>query len=150
MVNTDLADLNATKIEMSSGGETRVDALADGNMKPGALVGVTDATGKIVGCDIGASELFVGILDINIETDMDTAIVDAVPCKIIIPKSGRKYRIRTKDPGGAVTSGNVHKIADTAGNIEGATNTGLGTAGSRCVNTRALANGDTIGEYRWL
>lgn len=149
MANTKISDLGTREISVQ-GNDKRVSALGDGTAKPGDLVGITDATGKVVQTDIGASEMFRGILDNDYKTAEDTAIPDGSPCSIIIPESGKKYNMKCKDPGGAVVSGLAHKLSDTAGAIEGAANTNIVTAGSKALNTRALANGDTVGEFQWL
>jgi hypothetical protein len=147
MANTKISDLGP-EIALSSGGETRIPALGNGTAKPGHLVGITDATGKVVGTDIGASELFHGILDKGYKTDIDTAIPDGTPCSVIVPKSGRKYRIFCTDQGGAVVSGMPWKISETAGSLTA--NTNMVTAGNVALNDKAIANDDLVGEYIWL
>ena len=132
------------------GNDKFASALGDGTAKPGEAVGIIDATGKVVGCDVGASELFVGFLDNKYDVADDTAIPDGEPVNIIIPESGKAYRTWITDPSGAVTSGNSHVMSATAGNLVGAANTNLNTATPLMTNIKALANGDRVMEGRWL
>jgi hypothetical protein len=151
MVNTKITHLGGSrKIARSGLGEVRISALGNGTAKPGDLVGVTDATGKVVGTDIGASEMFRGILDDEPTLAEDTAITDGMPCSIIVPQGAHIYAIKCTDPTGAVVSGLQHKASATAGAITGAANTNLNTAGNMCTNHEALANGDTVMLADWL
>jgi len=144
MANTTLSSI-ATQVALSAGGETKVAALGDGTAKPGDAVGIILATGKVVQTDIGVSELFVGFLDINVETDMDTAIVDGVPCEIIVPTSAHEYAIQIEDPAGDEGEGYPYTFSDTAGAMEQAASAILGLA--RLAAT--VATGDTYGKVRW-
>lgn len=150
MANTKISDLGSRKISLSGLGEIKIPALGNGVAKPGDIVGITDATGKIVGIDIGASELFRGIVDDKPEIAENTAIADGAPCAVIIPQSGHIYRLGITDASGAVVSGLPHKVSATAGKLEGPANTNMNTAGNMAVNTKALANGDTVMEAQWL
>ncbi len=144
MANTTLSSV-APKVALSPGGESYVSALGDGTAKPGDAVGVILATGKVVQTDIGTSELFVGFLDINVETDMDTAIADAVPCRIIVPQSAHVYNIQIEDPAGDEGAGYPYTFSDTAGAMEQAASAILGLA--RLADT--VATGDLYGKVRW-
>jgi len=144
MANTKLSDIG-TKVAIASKGKKTVSALGDGTAKPGDAVGIILATGKVVQTDIGVSELFTGFLDINVETDMDTAIVDGVPCEIIIPQSGLDYNIQVEDPAGDEGEGYPYTFSDTAGAMEQAASAILGKA--RLAST--LATGDLYGTVRW-
>lgn len=152
MANTKLSHLpgGSRKVCRSGLPEIRIPALGNGIAKPGDSVGVTDATGKVVGTDIGASEMFRGILDDQPDMDEDTAITDGKPCSIVIPQTGHIYAIGITDASGAVVSGLQHKMSATAGKIEGPANTNLATAGNLCTNKDALANGDTVMLAEWL
>lgn len=150
MANTKISDLGSRKIAVSGLGEIRIPALGNGTAKPGDVVGVTDATGKVVGINIGSSEMFRGILDDDPTLAENTAITDGKACSIIIPQKGHRYRVHCKDPSGAVVSGLPHKFGDVAGTVLGAANTNMNTAGNCCINSQALANGDTVMEAEWL
>ena len=144
MANTTLSSV-APKVALSAGGESRVAAIGDGTAKPGDCVGITLATGAVVQTDIGVSELFVGFLDINVETDMDTAIVAGVPCSIIVPTSRHVYNIQIEDPAGDEGEGYPYTFSDTAGSMEQAASAILGLA--RLAGT--VATGDLYGKVRW-
>jgi len=151
MENTQISDLGSRKIAVGPmSGEITIPALGNGIAKPGEAVGITDATGKVVGCDIGASEMFRGLLANDYKTADNVAIPDGSPCHVIIPQSGHRYRTWITDPAGAVVSGLAHAMSATAGNFVGAANTNLNTAGSMCINTHALANNDRVADIGWL
>ena len=150
MVNTQISHLGSRKIALSGLGEIKIPALANGTSKSGELVGITDATGRTVGCDVGASEMFRGIQDDEPSTADNVAPIAGTPISIIVPQTGHIYRIWCKDPSGAVVSGLQHKMSDTSGNIDGAANTNINTAGNLCTNTQALASGDLVMEADWL
>jgi len=150
MAKTKISDLGGREIIISGKPHKLIPALGNGVAKPGDSVGITDATGKVVGTDIGASEMFRGFLDNDYKTDEDTAIPDGSPCCIIVPISGESYRLNCTDPTGAVVSGLPHIMSTTAGKITGAANTNLNTAGNLVVNNLPLANGDTVMEATYL
>lgn len=144
MANTTLSSITS-KVALSAGGEHRRAALGDGTAKPGDAVGITGADGKVVRTDIGASEYFVGFLDTNIETDMDTAIVAGVPCEIIVPTSAHSYAIQIENPSGTEYEGYPYTFSDSAGAMEQAGSAILGIA--RLAGT--VVTGDTYGKVTW-
>lgn len=152
MANTKISALGSRKISVE-GNDKTIAALGNGTAKPGDLVGITDSTLKVVDLLVGTSEMFVGILDDLPELAEDTAIPDGTPCRVIVPESGKKYNVKCTDPTGAVVSGLGHLSATAggaAGAVVGAAATSINTAGVRWINTKALANGDTVGEFRYL
>jgi hypothetical protein len=148
MANTKISDLGSRKIALSGLGEIYLPALGDGTAKPGDMVGITDATGRVVRCDIGASELFRGILDDLPTIAEDTAITAALPCSIIVPQPGHQYRVKMEDAGGALTSGQPMGFSDDAGAMEDIA--GLGTAGVHAVLTKAIVDDDVVCEIQWI
>jgi len=149
MANTKISDLG-NEICLSAGEEIRIPALGNGIAKPGEIVGITDATGKVVGIDIGASELYRGILDKHWKTGIDAVITDGERCSIVVPTSGRQYRVWITDASGAVTTGNGHIVSTTAGRLVGTAAANMNTAGNLCININVLANGDLVMECQWL
>lgn len=147
MANTKISDLGDRRIAISGLPEIRIPALGDGTAKPGDQVGITDATGKVVRSDLGASELWRGILDDEPTVAEDTAIPDGAPCSVIIPQGGHLYRCKCEDPTGAVVSGTPHTWSNDAGALED--QAALNTGEVLAVNEKPLANGDTVGEFRW-
>ena len=151
MVNTKPSDLGSRKIAMSPGTEKIETLLGDGVSKPGDVVGIDVATGRMVPTDIGVgttSETFKGIVDDNPLLAEDTAITAGLPSPVIIPQSGRDYRLNITDPGGAthIQGWNIAFSAD-AGKCAGVAT--ANTAGATGNLISAMANGDTVGEVRW-
>lgn len=79
--------------------EHLVPALGNGAAVPGDLCGITAADGKVLASQTGAVG-FIGILKEDPVTGNETAIVAGVPCSLIVPKSGHRYRIRCNDLAG--------------------------------------------------
>ena len=69
-------------------------ALGNGTAIPGDCCGLDPANGRVLAVDDGAIENFVGIMKENILTGTETAIVADVPCSLIVPKKGHRYRVR--------------------------------------------------------
>jgi hypothetical protein len=150
MSNENLSDIDPSgRVALSGVDETYRDALGDGTAKPGDAVGI-NSSGKVVQLEIGTSENFVGFLMPNISdsTDVDTAISDGDPCKVVVPKSGHTYAVQIEDPGGTEYEGQPYLGSDTAGAFEAAAQ--LTTAGVMAVLAADVANGDTYGKIRWL
>ena len=145
MAKTKLSHV-APKVALSAGGEKRRAALGDGTAKPGDAVGLL-STGKVVQCDVGASELFAGFLDINVETDMDTAIGDGIPCEIIVPQGGHAYNVQIEDPAGTEEAGTPYGFSDTAGAMEAFAS--VSTAGVKGSLDAKAVTGDLYGEIAW-
>lgn len=148
MANTSLTDVSPDgKVALSAGEETRVSALGDGTAKPGDAVGIVGATGKVVQTDVGVSELFIGFLEANRSDSIspNTAIVDGVPCEIVVPKSGHEYACQIKDPAGTEYEGIPYTFSATAGALEAAATAILGKFG---VLAATVLTGDTYGKVR--
>ena len=152
MVTTTFAALGfGDKVALSPGGENMIPALADGTAKAGSIVGIADADGKAKGTDLGANEVFHGILAKRYDTAIDTAPTAGLKVSVIVPKSGNKYLIRVTDPAGAVVTGTSLTWSATAGTLTKTTN--LATTLERniaIVVDTALGNGDTVAIVRWL
>ena len=149
MANTSLSDVSPDgRIALSSSDERYIAALGDGTAKPGDAVGKVGATGKVVQADLGVSELFIGFLMANRSDsiDVDTAIVDGVPCTIVVPKSGNDYACHIEDPAGTEYAGQPYGFSNTAGALEAVATLDLMVAGSLAKD---VANGDTYGIIRW-
>jgi ABC-type Fe3+ transport system substrate-binding protein len=149
MVNNKLSDV-APAVALSAGGENRKAALGDGTAKPGDAVGIVSATGKVVQTDVGASELFVGFLDIRYDTSMDSAIADGDPCEIIVPQTGKIYNVHIVDPVGGVDNdaGQPYGMSATAGAMDALAS--INTAGVVATLEKDIADGDDYAEIRWL
>ena len=151
MANTKLTDVSPDgKVALSAGEETRVPALGDGTAKPGDAVGIVGATGKVVQCDVGVSILFIGFLEAlrSDSIDIDDAIVDGVPCEIVVPRSAHEYACKIEDPAGNEYEGQPYLPSDNAGSHEAAAT--LTTAGVNSVLAATVLTGDVYGKIRWL
>lgn len=145
MVNTKISQLGSRDIAISGLPEIRIPAMGDGTAKPGDLVGITDATGRVAQTGTGGADYFHGILDDVPDMAENTAITAGKPCSVIVPQSGHKYRVKCLDFGGAAVSG-VAVIHGTAGAVtfDGAIeNATLGYLAEPIVDD------DTVCEMRW-
>lgn len=147
MVKTKISDLGDRRIAISGLPETRKPALGNGTAKPGDIVGVDSSTGKVVASDIGASELFTGIVDDDPTIAENTAIADGKPLSLLLPQKNHVYRTKIEDPAGAKVEGQPYGFSDIAGALEGLA--ALNTAGCVGYLDSAVANGDTVAEIRW-
>lgn len=151
MANTKISHLGDRRIAISGLPEIRIPALGNGVVKPGDVVGIVRSTGYATGSDIGAFEYFEGIVDDEPSLAEDTAITAGIPCSVIVPQSGHKYRVGCVDLGGAVLEGTGMGFSATAGKLQKVT--AVGVAGSTVfglAQTVSLgANGDTVVEVRW-
>ncbi len=151
MVNTKISHLGSRKIALSGLGEVKESALGDGIAKPGDLVGIIAATGKVVRTDLGAgttSETFIGIVDDKPTIAEDTAIPDGDPLSVIKPQSTHKYRVKMEDPGGAIIEGQPMGFSDDAGAMEDIAT--MGTAGVYANLDIAVVDNDTVCQVTWV
>ena len=145
MVNTKISDLGSRDIALSAGGEVRKTAIADGTAKPGDLVGITDADGKSMQTGTGGVDYFTGILDNDYKTAEDTAIPVGTIVSIIVPRSGRLYRVKCLDFAGAAVQG-AAVIHGTAGAVT--FHAAIENATLGYLN-KAIVDDDTVCEVRW-
>jgi len=144
MAKTTLREYGTSVIAGSHGDEEIIPALGDGSCVPGDCVGLL-STGKVVGTDIGASEDFIGILMESDITGLETAIVDAVPCDIVIPQSGHRYNVRILDLGDAGEVGHPLDYSATAGKMDAAAD-GIHAVANAA---RPIADDDTVAQVIW-
>lgn len=145
MADTTLAALGSSVIVGPKNDEEIIPAEGNGSAIPGDLVSIATASGQVVGADIGASELFVGILMEHPVLGTDTAITAALPCSIVRPISGHRYRIRCLDLGADTELGSPLDISATAGKADAAAD------GNNAMCNVSLPNtdNDTIVEVWW-
>jgi len=146
MVNTTIAALGSSVLVSSERDEQIIPALGDGTAKPGDLVSIVAATGKVVQTDVGAQEKFTGILMEHPLLGCDTAITDALFCSVVIPKSGHSYNVRMADQGGAKEVGQPMTFSSTAGSVTDATTAILGKVGNLAL---PIVDDDTVCQLRW-
>jgi len=156
MANTLLTDVSPDgRIALSGSDEKYIAAFGDGTAKPGDAVGKVGATGKVVQCDIGASEMFIGFLManrsdstlLNVGGTAMEPIADGVPCTIVKPQSAHDYACLIVDPAGDEFEGQPYGFSATAGALDDLA--ALGTAGCVAYLAKDVANGDLYGIVSW-
>lgn len=149
MANTTIASITSgDTVSLSSGPEVKVPALGDGTSKAGNIVGL-NSSGKATNVNADTVDLFQGILEKRYDTDIDTAIADASPCNIIVPKSGRVYAVRIADQGGSLSKGWALTFG-TAGNLTTAGAAGLAaTAPIVAYLDEDIVDDDVVARVRW-
>ena len=146
MAKTKISDLGSS-VCVNDQNEEYVPALGDGTFGiPGDLCYIVAATGLIAGSDVGGAEFFVGILMESKITGTETAIVASVPCTLVVPKSGHKYRIRCDDQGATVIVGNAMTFGANPGK---AVKTATILAGFLGRLSLESLTGDTVCEVTW-
>lgn len=149
MANTKISHLGSRDIAISGLGEIRFPALGNAACKPGDLVGIVAADGKVKGSQIGTSELFRGILDDLPTIAENTAIPAGTPCSVIIPQPGHRYRVQIEDIGATTfDAGQPMGFSSTIGAMEDIA--GLGTAGVHAVLNNGIVQTDTVAEITWI
>lgn len=145
MAKTKISDLGS-QICVDDLDEHSVPALGNGTAIPGDLCAIDPANGRVVGSDVGALEQFVGILKKSEITGTETAIVADVPCSLVVPKSGHRYRIRCDDLGATVKVGHGLKFGANAGKALKEATLLLAMLGR--LSLEGLT-GDTVCEMTW-
>ena len=90
---TKISDLGS-QICVDDEDEHLVSALGNNAALPGDMCGIDANNGRVTGTQDGTDEEFVGILKEDKITGTEAVIGDGVPCSLIVPKSGHRYRIR--------------------------------------------------------
>ena len=106
MVNDAISDLG-TNVQASAGAEEIVPCLGSGNTTPGMICYI-DTNGKsqpVDGNSATAGIQFNGIQARDNAIALDTAITDELVCNLLVPHSGRIYRVFIEDVGGAALAG---------------------------------------------
>ncbi len=145
MAKTHIYDLGS-KVCVNDENEHKVPALGDGSRIPGDLCAIDPSNGRVVGSDVGALEQFVGILKESPVTGTETAIVAGIPCSLIVPKSGHRYRINCDDVGATLKVGHGMKFGANPGKAVKEATLLLSFIGR--LHLEAL-NGDTVVELVW-
>jgi len=146
MAKTKISDLGSSVL-VDDQNEKFVPALGDGTFGiPGDLCAINPANGRIVGSDAGGLEQFVGILMESKITGTETVIVQDVPCKLVVPKSGHGYRIRCDDLGATVKVGHSITLGANPGKALKAATVLEGFFGRLALEG---LTGDTVCEVTW-
>lgn len=119
MANTSLSDLGGSIFVNGYDGELLITLKADGTCKAGWIVGQASGNGTARGVDLdGNLDELDGIAVERYDTDIDTAFTSGDAIEVVVPKSGKVYRVKA-DPTGAAYAGEpVTMHATTAGAID--------------------------------
>ena len=147
MAKTELGDLGS-KVCVDDQDEKTIPALGDGTSVPGDLCYIDPADGKAKGADVAAKEFFSGIMKESKITGPETAIVAGIPCTLVVPKSGRNYRIRCIAAGDTDEVGSGVTFSATAGKAE-TTDVTLALSKIGRLALEVLV-GDTVCEITWI
>jgi len=147
MAKTKITDFGSRICVGPEKNEHMVPALGDGTFGiPGDLCAIVNTTGRIVGADVGGLEQFIGILKESPLTGTETVIVIDIPCTLIVPKSGHRYRIRCDDVGATLKVGHSMTFGANPGKAVKTATILAGFLGR--INLEAIT-GDTVVEVTW-
>ncbi len=155
MANTAISHIGE-QIQASGGSEHLEPVLGDGAAKAGMLCGILN-TGKAIAIDANSATAglhFAGIMDRHYSVALDTAITDALLNNLMVPKSGRLYRVFIEDFGAVglkgspltfatTTAGSLMVVATVTGKLES------GASNIVAYIEKDVANGDTVALIRW-
>lgn len=144
MVKTTLAEYGSSVIAGSEGDEEILPAQGNGSAVPGDLVSI-GSNRRVVGADLGASELLTGILMEHPTLGCETAITAGLFCSVVVPKSGHRYNIRCLDLNTAAEIGFSLDVSATAGKADAAADVNNAV----CKAARPIADGDTVAQVFW-
>ncbi len=125
--------------------ETIIPGIADGTAKAGELVSLVGATGVVAQTDVDVTDSWIGILLPHYKVDVDTAITGALPCSIVIPKSGHLYGVICIDLNGSAKIGVPVIATTTAGAFGPQTDVEAAQLGT----TYSYTDGDTVAIIVW-
>lgn len=146
MAKTDLKDLGSRVCVGPERNEHTIAALGNAAGIPGDLVAIDPANGRIVLSATAIIEQFQGILKESPITGTETAPGADIPCTIVVPKSGHRYRIRCDDLGATLKTGHGMKIGTTAGKALKEATALLAMLGRLSLEGHT---GDTVCEVTW-
>lgn len=126
--------------------EHTVPALGNAAAIPGDLCSIDPANGRVVLTATAIIEQFVGILKESKITGNEAAPAADVPCTLVVPKSGHRYRVRCDNVGATLKVGHGMKFGTTAGKALKEATVLLANLGK--LSLEAIT-GDTIVELTW-
>lgn len=143
---TTIAQLGG-KICVNDRKEHLIPALGNNAAKPGDMCGIDAADGKLKAVNDGTYEDFLGILKEHVLYGVDTAIPTNVPCSLIVPKSGHRYRVRIENSVDIEPVGTPLWFAAVAYHLD-ETNAAAESCCAR-LSLPVLHNDDSVAEVTW-
>lgn len=118
MANTTLSSLGGKIWVDGYSGETIITLKADGTCKAGWIVGQASGNGTARGVDTdGNLDELDGIALPRYDTDLDTAFTSGDLISVVIPISGKTYRVKMTDAGGSLYAGEPMVLTTVAGEV---------------------------------
>ena len=121
-------------------------ALGNAAAIPGDMCGIDAATGRVTGVQDGTDENFVGILKEDKVTGTEDAIGTDVPCSLIVPKSGHRYRVRCLNTIDTQEEGYPLGFSATAYKVDALTDAELAVMR---LSSPMKEDNDTVAEVVW-
>ena len=142
-----LSDLGGSIFVDGENGERQITLIADANVKAGWIVGQTTGNVTARGSDVdGTLDETDGIMKEHYSTDLDSAPGAGALITVVVPKSGRRYRVAvylaaTTYAGEPMSFAGDHDgMMSVKGNIEAAHQARL---------SKGAASGDNFAEVVW-
>lgn len=150
MAKTKISDLGS-QICVDDYEEHTIPALGNGTAIPGDLCFIDPTNGRLLGADIdaGAGEHFQGILKESKITGTEAAPAADVPCSLVVPKGGHRYRIRCNAVAGAADPVGTGVTFSTTVYKAETTDTTLLLSKIGRLSLEAAVN-DTVCELTWI
>jgi len=118
MANTTLSSLGGKVCVDGLAGEVIITLIADGTCKAGWIVGQATGNGTARGVDTdGNLDELDGIALPRYDTDIDTAFTAGDLISVLIPISGRTYRVPMTDQNGSLYAGEPMTLTTVAGEV---------------------------------
>ena len=143
MAKTTLIEYGTSVLAGPYDDEEIVAALGDGNAIPGEFVHI-GSDRKVAGSDLGAVELWSGILLESRITGREAAIGSGTNCEVVIPKSAHRYNVRILDLNADGEIGFSLDISATPGYLDAAADVN----NALCGAAKPIADDDTVAQVR--
>lgn len=144
MAKTKISDLGSG-VCVNDDDEHYVPALGNGVAVPGDACYRDPTTGRVVGTDEGAADFFEGFLMEDPITGTEAAPAADVPCRLVVPKSNHRYRVRTLDLAANKETGQGMDFSATAYKMDAAASINVAIA----TLNMPYVDDDTVAEITW-
>ncbi len=143
MAKTTLIEYGTSVLAGPYDDEEIIAALGDGVAIPGDFVHI-GSDRKVAGSDLGAVELWSGILLESRITGREAAIVSGIRCEVVIPISTHRYNVRILDLNGDKDIGFSLDISATPGKLDAA----VDVNNALCGAAKPIDDDDTVAQVR--